>query len=79
VSESRVLRKKYEPTREEVRRYWRKLHNEELHRDLYRISSGIRMKKPSRMRWAGHMAIMRDEGNVYTVLVGILKEKRPFV
>jgi hypothetical protein len=31
---------------------WRKLHNEEL-RDLYSLSSVIRIIKSRRMRWAG--------------------------
>jgi hypothetical protein len=31
VSENRVLRKIFEPKKEEVAGYWRRLHNEELH------------------------------------------------
>jgi hypothetical protein len=36
---------------------WRKLHNEELH-DLYSSPSIIRIIKPRRMRWAGHVVQM---------------------
>jgi hypothetical protein len=42
-----------------VRIYWRKLRNEELH-NLYSSPSIIRMIKSTRMRWAGHVARMRD-------------------
>jgi hypothetical protein len=34
---------------------WIKLHNEALH-NLYSLPSIIRMIKPWRMRWAGHVA-----------------------
>jgi hypothetical protein len=38
---------------------WRKLHNEEL-RDLYSSPSVVRIMKPRRMRWAGHVARMGE-------------------
>jgi hypothetical protein len=57
VFENRVLRRIFEPKRDEVTGEWRKLHNEELH-DLYSSSSIIRIMKPRRMRWAGHVASM---------------------
>jgi hypothetical protein len=34
---------------------WRKLHNEDIH-NLYPYPNIIRMIKPKRMRWAGHVA-----------------------
>jgi hypothetical protein len=34
LSENRVVRRVFDPKRDEERREWRKLHNEELH-DLY--------------------------------------------
>jgi hypothetical protein len=39
---------------------WRKLHNEEL-RDMYPSPSIIRVIKPRRMKWAGHVARMGEE------------------
>ena len=64
-----MLRRIFGPKRDEVTREWRKLHNEELN-DLYSSSSIIRMIKSRRMRWAGHVARMREGRGVYRVLVG---------
>jgi hypothetical protein len=55
VFENRMLRRIFGPKRDEVAGEWRKLHNEEL-RDLYSSPSIIRIIKPRRMRWAGHVA-----------------------
>jgi hypothetical protein len=44
VFENRVLRRIFEPKRDEVTGEWRKLHNEEL-RDLYSSPSIIRIIK----------------------------------
>jgi hypothetical protein len=57
VFENRVLRKIFEPKRDEVKGGWMKLHNEEL-RDLYSSPRIIRIIKSVRMRWAGHVARM---------------------
>jgi hypothetical protein len=54
----------------------KKLHNEEL-RDLYFSPSIIRIIKSRRMRWAGHVARMGEKRNVYMLLVGKPKGKRP--
>jgi hypothetical protein len=54
VFENRVLRRIFGLKRDEVTGEWRKLHNEEL-RDLYSSSSIIRIIKPRRMRFAGHV------------------------
>jgi hypothetical protein len=76
VFENRVLRRIFGPKRDEVTGEWTKLHNEELH-ILYTSSNIIRQFKSRRMRWAGHVARMGQERNVYKVLMGKLKGKRP--
>jgi hypothetical protein len=67
--ENRVLRRIFGPKREGVTRGWRKLHNEELH-NLYSSPSIIRIIKSRTMRWAEHVARMREKRNVYRLLVG---------
>jgi hypothetical protein len=54
VFEKRVLRRIFEPKRDEVTGGWRKLHNEELH-NMYSSPNIIRMIRSRRMRWAGHV------------------------
>jgi hypothetical protein len=54
---------------------WRKLHNEELH-NLYFSPSIIRMIKSRRIIWAGHVARMGENRNVYRILVGKPEGKR---
>jgi hypothetical protein len=49
VFENWVLRRIFEPKRDEVTGEWRKLHNEKLH-DLYVSPSIIRIMKSRRMR-----------------------------
>jgi hypothetical protein len=61
VFENRVLRKIFEPKREEDRS-WRKLHNDELH-NLYSSLNIVRVIKSRRMRWVGHVACT---GEVFT-------------
>jgi hypothetical protein len=67
VFENRVLRRIFGPKRDEVTEKWGKLH-EEL-RDLYSSPSIIRIIKSRRMRWAGHVAQMGENRNVYSLLV----------
>jgi hypothetical protein len=55
--------------RDEVTGEWRKLNNEELH-NVYSSTNIVRVIKARRMRWAGHVAWLREEGGVYRVLVG---------
>jgi hypothetical protein len=64
VFENRVLRRIFGPKRDDVMGEWRKLHNEELH-NLYTLPSIIRITKSKRMKWAGHVAQMREKRNVY--------------
>jgi hypothetical protein len=74
VFENRVLRRIFEPRRDEVTGDWRKLHNEELH-NLYSLPNI--MIKSRRMRWAGHVARMGETRNAYKILVGNPEGKRP--
>jgi hypothetical protein len=76
VFENRVLRGVFGPKRDEGTGEWRKLHNEELN-NLYSLPSIVRVVKSRRMRWAGHVARMREERGVHKVLVGKPEENRP--
>jgi hypothetical protein len=76
VFENRVLRRIFEPKRDEVTGGWRELHNEELH-NLYSCPNIIRMIKSRRIRWARHVVGTGEKRNPYRILVGKLKGKRP--
>jgi hypothetical protein len=76
VSENRVLRRIFDPKRDEVTGDWRKLHNEELH-NFYSSPNIIRMIKSRRMKWAGHVARMEEKRNAYRKLVGNPEGKKP--
>jgi hypothetical protein len=54
VFENKVLRRIFEPKRDEVTGGWRKLHNEKLH-GLYSSPSIGRVIKARMMRWVGHV------------------------
>jgi hypothetical protein len=56
---------------------WRKLHNEELH-GLYSSPSIVRVIKARRMRWAEHVACMREVRGADNILVGRPEGRRPF-
>jgi hypothetical protein len=68
VFENRRLRRKFEPKRDELRREWRKLNDDELN-DLYSPHIIVRMITSRRMRWAGHAARMGKRRVVYRILV----------
>jgi hypothetical protein len=57
------------PERDEVRRGWRQLHNEELH-NLCSSSDTVRMIKSRRIRWAGNVAHMGQMRNAFKILIG---------
>jgi hypothetical protein len=69
VFENRVLRRIFEPKRDEVTGEWKKLHNEELS-DLYFLPNIVQVVKLRRMRWAANVVCMGEGRGVYRVLVG---------
>jgi hypothetical protein len=76
VFEDRLLRRIFEPKRDEVTGEWRKLHNKELP-DLYSPPSIIRIIKARRKRRAGHVARMGEKRNAYRLFVGKPEGRRP--
>jgi len=76
VFENMVLRRIFEPRRDEVTGEWRRLHNEELN-DLYSSPNILQVIKSRRMRWARHGGCMGEERGVYRVLVGKREGRRP--
>jgi hypothetical protein len=66
---NRVLRRIFGPRRDEATGGWRKLHNEELHNwcSSPRI---IRMITLRRIRWAGHIARMKEKRPAHRISVG---------
>jgi hypothetical protein len=71
-----VLRRIFGPKRDEVTGKWRKLHSGALH-NLYSSPDIIRQIKSRRMRWAGLVARMEEERNLYRVSVGKPEGKGP--
>jgi len=63
-----MFRRIFLPRKDEVRREWRRLHNEELC-DLYTSPNFVRVIKLKRMRLAGHVARMFDLRGLYRVLI----------
>jgi hypothetical protein len=55
---------------------WRKLRNEEL-QNLYSSPNIIRIIKPRRMRWVGHVKQIGEKRNMYRLLIGKPEGKRP--
>jgi hypothetical protein len=55
-----MLRRIFGPKRDELPEEWRKLHKEELN-DLYSSPNIVWVIKSRRMRWAGHVACMREK------------------
>jgi hypothetical protein len=74
VFENRVLRRIFEPKREEGTGGWRRLHNEGLH-NLYASPDTIWAITSSKMRCAGDVEGMGETRNTYEILVGKPKGK----
>jgi len=68
LSENRALRSVFGPKRDEVKREWIKLHNEELN-ELYSSPNIVHVIKLRRMRWAGHVTGMGEKRGAYRVLL----------
>jgi hypothetical protein len=69
VFENRVLRRIFGPKRDEVTGEWRILQNKELY-VLYSSANNTRVITSRRLRWAGHIACMRDSRGTYRVFSG---------
>jgi hypothetical protein len=76
VFENRVLKRIFEPKRDDVTRGWRKLHNEKLN-GLYYSPNIFLVIKSRRMRLAGHVVRTGERRGVSRVLVGKTEGKRP--
>jgi hypothetical protein len=67
VFKNRVLKRIFEPKREEVAGGWRRLHSKELH-NLYASLNIIRVTESRRMRWAGHVTLVQEMRKTYLSL-----------
>jgi hypothetical protein len=76
VFENKLLRRIFGSRRDEVTGYCRRLYNVELN-DLYSSRNIVRVIKSRRMRWAGHIARIGEEREVYRFLVGKTEGRRP--
>jgi len=72
----RALRRVFGHKRDQVTGELRKLHNEELN-DLYSSPNIVLVMKSRKMRWARHVALIREGTGVYRVLMGKREGKRP--
>ena len=70
-----MLKRIFGPKRDEVKREWRKLRNEELN-GLSSFPNIICVIK-SRVRCVGHVACTGKSRDVYRILVGKPERKRP--
>jgi hypothetical protein len=76
VFEDRVLKRIFGLKKDEVTGEWRKLHNEDVN-DLCCSSNIVPVIKLGIIRWASHVARMREGKGVYRGLVGKPEGKRP--
>jgi hypothetical protein len=72
VFENRVQRRIFGLKRDGVTGEWRKLLNEELN-DLYCSPETVRVIKPRRMRWTGHVVRMGERRGACRLMM----EKKP--
>jgi hypothetical protein len=63
---NRVLWRIFVPKRDEVRANWKNMHNEELI-NFYSSPNIIRMIKPRRLRWDGHVAHIGAVSNTFII------------
>jgi len=77
VCENVVLRKIFGPKRDEATVECRRLHNGEPD-DLCSSPNVFRLTKSGRMRWAGHVARMREGRGACRAVGGRPEGKRPF-
>ena len=75
VFENRILKRIFGPKRDDNGE-WRRLHNEELH-SLYRSPNILRAIKSRRLRWAGHVARIKEGRSAFKILTGKPTGKRP--
>ena len=74
VFENKILRKIFEGKRDEIIGELGNLYNDELHA-LYSSPNIIRNLQSRRLRWAGHVARMKQSRNAYRNLVRTLRER----
>jgi ribosomal protein L35AE/L33A len=75
-NENRLLRRLFEPKRDEVTEEWRKLHNEKLN-DSYCSPNIVRVIRSGRVCWAGLVARIGERRGVVRVLVEKPERNRP--
>ena len=75
VFENRILRRIFGLKRNE-NGLWKRLYNEELH-SLYCSPSIVRVIKSRRLRWAGHVARMKEERSAFKTVTRTTLGKRP--
>jgi hypothetical protein len=68
VFENRILRRIFGFKRD-ANGKWRRLHNEKLH-SLYRSPNIVRVIKSIRLKWAGHVARMKEGRCAFKILTG---------
>ena len=76
VFENRLLRRIFEPKRQEVTGEWRRVSNEKLY-FLYSSPNIVQVIEPRRMRWAGDVVRMGGRRGAYRVLVGKPEGRTP--
>jgi hypothetical protein len=76
VIANRVLRRIFGLKRDEVLGGLRKLLNEEFY-DLYSLLSIIKVVMSGRMKWTGHVGLMGEKRNAYTLMLGWPELMRP--